>query len=109
MDLIIENDEWNIIYDEWNIPMTPIKDDFDKPYLPSTREMFLHLAFWFGHSCYWFIVSIVLVPSHIQSIVGDERKGSGLSVIQLLAGAVVLFLSPVIGKPHYFLRVRFHQ
>jgi hypothetical protein len=28
---------------------------------------------------------------------GDEKKGRGLSVIQLLAGAVVLFTSPIIG------------
>ncbi|KAL3894800.1 MAG: hypothetical protein SGCHY_005065, partial [Lobulomycetales sp.] len=36
-------------------------------------------------------------PNHIQAIVGDEQKGRGMSLLGLLAGALTLFASPIIG------------
>ncbi|KAJ3164761.1 hypothetical protein HK101_000369 [Irineochytrium annulatum] len=54
-------------------------------------------AFWFGYQVYWFLIAIVIVPKQIESIMGDEDKGKGLSFISLLAGVMNLFLAVFLG------------
>jgi MFS family permease len=54
-------------------------------------------AFWFGYNFFWFIVTIVIVPSQIESIMGSENKGVGLGTISFFSGVMYLFLSPVAG------------
>ena len=42
-------------------------------------------VYWWGTAVFWFVILIVLLPSQIRVIVGDERKGSVLGVICLCA------------------------
>lgn len=63
----------------------------------STTQILRHCSFWGGYNFSWFLISIVLVPEMILEIMGDDHKGAGLSIVSLTAGAVTLFLSPVIG------------
>ncbi|KAJ3222346.1 hypothetical protein HK099_002383 [Clydaea vesicula] len=60
-------------------------------------ELLKYNAFWFGYHFSWFLISIVIVPDQIKSIVGNEQKGAGLSLIYFISGVFVLFGSVLIG------------
>jgi Na+/melibiose symporter-like transporter len=53
--------------------------------------------FWFGYNCFWFMTLIVIFPSQIEEIVGNDWKGSGLALVSLVSGFFNLFLAPVFG------------
>ncbi|KAJ3338034.1 hypothetical protein HDU91_001328, partial [Kappamyces sp. JEL0680] len=51
----------------------------------------------FGYQFFWFIITIVTLPSQIEAIMGNETKGSGMAVISIFSGLLFLFFSPVAG------------
>ncbi|KAI8813226.1 major facilitator superfamily domain-containing protein [Cladochytrium replicatum] len=55
-------------------------------------------AFWFSYHLFGFLLTVVIVPAQVERIVGDENKGTGLSLATVWAGIVSLFLGIVLGK-----------
>ena len=53
--------------------------------------------FWFGYQFFWFLVLIVLLPKQIKDIMGDDLKGTGMSIVSLVSGAFNLFLAVIFG------------
>ncbi|KAI9017403.1 major facilitator superfamily domain-containing protein [Gaertneriomyces semiglobifer] len=67
-----------------------------KPHLTLYQIVCLN-AFWFGYQLYWFLVSIVILPSHIAAIAGNSNKGSALSLVTLISGILNLFFAVIFG------------
>jgi len=54
-------------------------------------------VYWWGVAVFWFVILIVLLPSQIQKLVGDERKGEVLGIICLFSALFSVGLAPVFG------------
>ncbi|KAI8925498.1 major facilitator superfamily domain-containing protein [Entophlyctis helioformis] len=63
----------------------------------SLTQMVLLTSFWLGFQFFWFLQSIVLLPSQILSIMGPDAKGTGLAVVSLSSGLLYMLVSPPIG------------
>ena len=50
-----------------------------------------------AHSAAWFSLLIVIVPSQVLNIMGDDEKGRGVSILFLVSGFFMLFVIPVVG------------
>lgn len=71
--------------------------DTDYPTLEITRMISVN-AFWLGYQLFWFVVFVILVPYHVEIIVGEENKGKGLSIVSICSGILNLFLAVITGK-----------
>ena len=54
-------------------------------------------VYWWGVAVFWFVMLIVLLPSQIQKLVGDHRKGEVLGIICLFSALFSVGLAPVFG------------
>ena len=63
----------------------------------SKSEIIQLNAFWAGYHFYWFLISIVILPSQVEQIMGTENKGTGLGIISFVSGLAFLFVSPIAG------------
>ena len=75
------------------------KREFSQPVLPRVGPCGLVLvnAAWFASSFNWFLLLIVLVPSQVAAIVGQERKGSAIGLVLGASTPVVLVGAPLVG------------
>ena len=71
----------------------------------SWPRIFCLNIYWFGYQFFWFLVLIVLLPKQVEDIVGEEWKGTGLSIVSLVSGVFNLFLAVLFGA----LNDRFHS
>lgn len=64
--------------------------------LSKTRVFFLNLS-WFGMNVMYLILSVEVVPSQVQSLVGSEIKGQIFGAMVAAGAVVTFFISPLIG------------
>jgi MFS family permease len=75
----------------------PIKT-FPYRKLLSTKEIIQLVSFWFGYQYFWFLVTIIILPSQVEQITGTETKGTGLGIISFVSGIAFLVVSPIAGS-----------
>jgi len=64
--------------------------------LPWWKMVLLNL-YWFAFSLLWFTLLIVVVPSQIKELKGDESKGHGMFVLFTIGGVVTFSSSVIMG------------
>ncbi|XP_062519312.1 uncharacterized protein LOC134194396 [Corticium candelabrum] len=66
------------------------------PLLSRTRMLFLNVT-WFGMQFMFLLLSVEVVPSQIQHLVGDKAKGHTLGIIVAMSSVLTFFASPLVG------------
>jgi len=67
-----------------------------QPQLSWWRLVLLNM-YWFAFSLLWFTLLIVVVPSKVRDLSGDENKGHGMFVLFAISGLVTFLSSLLMG------------
>lgn len=63
----------------------------------SVPRLLLVNAVWFASSFVWFLLLIVIVPSQLAALVGEERKGSAVGAVLGCSTPFALLGAPLVG------------
>lgn len=69
----------------------------EEPPRLSFGRMFALNSFWLSWNIIWFILFVVTIPSQVKSMVGDDDKGRGLSILFGISGTFNVFLAIAMG------------
>jgi len=67
-----------------------------EPKLPWWRLLLLNV-YWFSFSLVWFTLLVIIVPSQVKDLMGDDNKGRGMFVLFTIVGVVTFVCSIIMG------------
>jgi len=76
---------------------SPVSQNRDSSQDVATSVILGLALYWWGVAFFWFIMLIVMLPSQLLALAGNERKGVALGAICLFAAFFSVMLAPIIG------------